>query len=413
MNRLLCAVACCVPLSLCAQLDSAGAPRTERHHRIQFSSFAAYQSTGIENGLVSAMFAGGEVSRELRQPTLDRLQPANRAGYGLGLELGYTWKAGLFGSSSLWPRISAAYRDQLGVAFSRDAFQVSFFGNKAFEGRTAELGPGRFDRQVYQTLAFGVGKGPLGPYVELGLVAGWQLDQGHVRRASLYTAPLGEFLEVDLDGSYTRSDTARTNAPRGLGGVINAGWSQQIRFLGNQAKFSIEARDVGLIAWGASSLSVQKDSLIHFDGFEIAGILDLDELVLNQHSLQDSLGLGYRAAPVSTWLPAQLTAALEFGRAHRSRDGETMHPYRLLAEHRFIPGFLPYAMAQRRFFVSDAFTMEGGVAAGGFGGIQAVFGASIWLGHSLNLDLFTHNLGGFLSDRATGKSLGLRLAATW
>ncbi len=413
MIRFLCVAACCAPLLLTAQSDTTGTPGNGPHHKIQFSAFGAYQSTAIENGLVSAMYVGGHVDRELRQRTLDRLRNANRGGYALGLELAYTWRASLFGRPSLWPRISAGHRDQLGVEFNRDAFQASFFGNKPFEGRIAELGPGRFSRQVYQTFAFGVARGIAGPYIELGLVAGWQLDHGNIRNASLYTAPAGEYLELGLDGTYRRSDTARTSLPRGFGGVVNAGWNRGIHLLGSAATISIEVRDLGFIAWSANSLTMEKDTVIRFEGFEMKGILDLDDLVLNEHALQDSLGFGYRPAPVSNWLPAQVSAALGFGRSHVTRTGETIYDYRITAQHRFMPGFLPYATAQRRFQLSDAVAVDGGIAAGGFGGVQAILGISAWMGHGLNFELLTPNLLGFFSDRATGKGLGMRLVAAW
>lgn len=403
-----------LPIWASGQVDSTSLPAMEAPaHRLTIGATGAYDSDALYNELVMGLYRGGRLSPEVRQRSLEAAGPRNRAGYALSATLTYSWGGGFLGHGNLAPRISLSHQSFLGLRFTDDAFLLSFFGNKQLEDRTAHIGPGAFRQTTFQQFRFGVEDRKTGSFLEVGVVNGSSLNEGRIQQADLYTSPSGQYLELDLDGSYRRSDTAAHAGSRGIGAAVAFRWRHAVNLLGHGCTISIGAADLGFIAWGTRSLAVDKDTLIHYAGLAVNGILDLDNLILDEHSLQDSLGLGFSAKGFSSILPAQVQAKLEFGKARTTTLGLQRHDYALAVEHRLLPGYLPHVAATRDFFVSDALVLGVGAGFGGFGGFRIRLGAEAGAGRHWTVGIHTDNALGFLPGRTRGKTLAFNAAWAW
>ncbi|MBK6410086.1 MAG: hypothetical protein IPF78_10350 [Flavobacteriales bacterium] len=155
------------------------------------------------------------MSSEVRQRTLDNMGNANRAGYELGGMATYAWGTNFSGRTGWMPRFSLAYQSVMGIRFTTDVYALSFFGNAGYEDLTAHLGPSAFEQVTYQTFGLGVEDRNSVSFVELAVVNGQALIAGQIAKADLYTAPFGRLLELQLNGEYHRSDTARNGFNKG------------------------------------------------------------------------------------------------------------------------------------------------------------------------------------------------------
>lgn len=401
------------PILASAQQDSVTTPDMSLQHRLTIDASAGYDSNVLGNDLVMGIYRGRVLGSDVRQRTLDDLGNADRAGYELVGRATYTWADSLFGRATWMPRISLAYQSVMGVRFAADAYALSFFGNAGFEDRTAHLGPGAFEQVNYQTFAIGIEGRNSGSFVELAFVNGRSLNAGRIQKADLYTAPYGRYLELQLDGEYHRSDTAGHNLSNGTGAAINMRWQHGFHLFRSPALLSLGVTDLGFIAWNHNSLSVRKDSTLRYEGVQVTDILDLDGLLVNSTTLQDSLGLDYSKGGVTRALPARAEARIGAGRFHKRSSFQGMWPYELSVVHRYLPGHIPHAAIVRNFILAGPMAISVGAGYGGFGDLRALAGLMGMLGKHLRIGVRTPNAIGLFSDQANGKAIALGLEAAW
>jgi hypothetical protein len=412
MNKLLGLVPVFFSVAAMAQQDTAGVASPSLH-RFTIEAVGGYDSNVLCNDLVTALYRGGDVGRDIRNRSLEHLGGMNRGGFLLGGRMTYAWGDSLFGVANWMPRISVAYNSILGMRFAKDAYTVAFFGNAGFEGGTAQLAPASLHWSNYQTLSVGIEDRRTGTYVELSVVNGQDLNAAQITRADLYTADDGRYLDLKLKGDLHQSDTTGNELSSGLGAAITMAWHKKLHLLGTDAELSIGVTDLGFIAWNNRSLSIKKDSTVHYEGVEVNDILDLDNLVVNTTSLQDTLGLGYTKGGFSTLLPAKLEGRLSFGTLGKPSPVRGLRAYELALEQRYLPGYLPYVTATRNLVATTWCAASVGAAFGGFGGLRATVGIDAVIKKQLRIGVFTPNAVGLCSSHAQGKAVSVRAELAW
>lgn len=399
-----------LPVSACAQTTDT----TSLRHRYTVEGIGGFDGNGMRNDIVMPMLFGGELGRDARQSALDGIGAMGRGGIELGARATATWGNHLFGSQNWQARTSVAWQYAVGARFSHDAFAVAFFGNAAYEDQTAHLGPLRFDQWHYQTLGFGIENARTGAYVELAVVNGTGSNSADVERADLFTAPYGRYLDLDLAGSYHRSDTAAgAGFSKGLGAAINAKWVKTGKIAGAPAAYAFQVTDAGFLAWNASSLSARTDSMIHFEGVRITDVFDLNGPLVDRTRLQDSLGLGFERGGYIRPLPARALATVRWGERRKPGHGADRYAYALSVDQRWIPGYIPRGRASRFLSLGRSFTLNVGAGYGGFGGWRALAGLEFANAHGITCSLTTSNVLGTALGGMVGKDLEFRIQAYW
>ncbi|MBK9075674.1 MAG: hypothetical protein IPL77_11980 [Flavobacteriales bacterium] len=165
-------------------------------------------ANAIYNELLLGLVNGGYLERELRQRSSDALTGMNRLGQVFQVRATVIAGDSIFHQPGLQWSVSASHQDQGGMRFRPDVFDLTFFGNAAYEDRTADLSNSAYERQIFQTLGMGLYWGRTGDHVRLDLVKGQSLNAVELEDATLYTAPDGRRLDVRLHGDYLQSDTA-------------------------------------------------------------------------------------------------------------------------------------------------------------------------------------------------------------
>lgn len=375
----------------------------EHAHLLSFDMNSLYDSNVLRNELVTAFWQGGSISREMRQRSAGTMSTLNRAGYILESSLSYSWGDSLFGRSSWRPRIAVAYHDVLGMRYPDDLYNVTFFGNAGYENDVADLAPADHERIRYQTVGFGMENRKNRTRIMLQLVSGQGLSASRVERADLYTATDGRYLQLDLDGDHRRSaDDGETGwRSRGIGAAVSA--RVNIPVPGVQLYLGVD--DLGAIAWNDEALHVTKDTVILYDGIQAEDVLDLDGVLLEPGSLQDTLGLGYEPGAFVRALPARAYAEIALIGAHHMR-------YEAVMDARYLPGYLPHgALSATHFFGRNA--VQAGVSFGGFGTWRLGVGFERICGRHLRVELKAPNVIGWASENAMGRSLALGAAFAW
>jgi hypothetical protein len=389
-------------------LDTLALKERRAQHFLELDASGLYDSNTLRNDLVLGLWKGNTLDRGVRQRSDGQQGRENRAGYLLEGQLSYAWGDTLFGTPHMRPRIAVGYHDVMGLRYASDLYHVTFFGNAEFENGTAHLGPTYLEQVRYQTFGIGFEDTDTRSYLMVQLVNGQALNAARIEQADLFTATDGRYLQLDLNGSYARSDTAPTSGfvTQGMGLALSAQVNVPVRLGKHAGKITLDVQDFGAIAWNGESLRIPKDSTISYDGIRVVDVLDLNGVLIGSTSLQDTLGLNYRKGGFLRPLPTRLAARFSITADHAMT-------YEAQVDVRNLPGYLPHALiaAQHRFAGRNALRAE--VSYGGFGDWRAGIGAERELVRGLRLGLRTSNALGWASGNARGKSLMLRLDYAW
>ena len=366
-----------------------------------------FDSNTLYNDLLLGLLRGETIDRLTRERSARALVDMNRFG-----ETG-DYRATYLGTDSLWgharwrPVISIAHHDVLGMRFTKDAYNLTFFGNKAYEGATADLSGCAHEQQRYQTLGVGVEDARTGSFLRLDAVNGQYLNASDIQEAGLFTAPEGYELDASVNGDYWRNDTAQVTdfgRSNGWGVAISGKWIRPLS-LGQRPSWLIAGvEDLGFIRW-RDALTMTKDSTIIYEGIQVDNIFDAGDLSLSNDDLLDTLGLHYERAPLMRLMPFTASAAVT------TRFNEFWYST-LSVDQRYAPGYVPHAsLAVARDF--DPVVASASLSYGGFGGLRLGLGFFAALSERVIIDLRTPNIVGLVSNEARGKSADASIRYVW
>ena len=357
--------------------DVVGSPfnTRKRRARLTIDALGMYDSNAIRNDLLMGLWRGGELSREVRELSQQELQGHNRAGYEGSFRASYTWGASLFGDKSMRPLVSVGYRDLMGMRFTDDLYNLTFFGNAAYEGKTAVLAPSAQEEQRYQTIGVGMKAANSESYFRLDLVNGQYLNAVHLQRADMFTAEDGRYIEAALDGTWSTSDTSGQRFSNGLGLGLSAGVQMNGRLFGRRLKVFLEVNDLGFIAWNGGSQRLVKNGIERYDGIYVDDIIDLDGSLVGEAQLLDTLELNTSAGGFLRPLPARVRASFSLlcrGCKFRSRP----RPEQFMVEQLAVPGYILHMRYTHSIAIGRRWLGYGQLSYGGFGGVR--LGAGAW-----------------------------------
>ena len=372
---------------------------------IRIQGSADYNSNTVFNELPLGIYRGGDLSRSIREPSLNALDgDQNTAGYFAEGRL--TWAGSLCSPErSKWrPLISIAHHELGGLRFTKDQFAITFFGNAAYENKTAELAPSGFEQIRYQTIGFGAQHRNNGSMVRVDLVRGNAFSSVDVQNATLFTATDGRELRTDVAGEYYASDTAGGSWDRsnGIGAALTGQWNTSFTLWTRKLRFGVGVEDLGFVAWNDRSVSITKDTLVTYEGWQVDNIFALDEVIIGKDVVLDTLGLRYKRGSVTRLLPfrAHLMLGMDLG--------NTGH-LALTVDQRYIVGYIPQIslMASRRF--GQRTQLGAVVSYGGFGALRVGLAAKHRIGKHVLLQISTPHVPGFFMARTCG--IGLSFGA--
>ena len=376
-------------------------------HQLVFRTRAMYDASSIRNELVSALWHGGNIDRELRERSANNGGGPERAGYLLEADLSYAGGDRLFGNERIRPLVSVGWRQVMGVRYSDDLYNLTFFGNGAHENATMALAPSAFEQVRYQTLGLGIQAVGSGSFIALHLVNGQDMSGARIRQADLFTATDGRYLNLALDGDHVRSADDGNNGwrSRGIGAALSFQWVRPFTAGRHGLCAVIGGSDLGITAWNRRSLSVRRDSTILYQGIRLDGVLDLDNVLISREGIQDTLGLGFKEGGFIRPLPGNVYASLRLDGAFRMR-------YQAEVDMRYLPGYLPHAvLSATRAHERVWYRAE--VSYGGFGGMRGGLMAGWHPCGGYWLEVGLRNVTGLMGGRMRGQALSVGMGYAW
>lgn len=249
--------------------------RTEMSRSMAFiTADGEFDASSINNTMSFKLATGRRLETSLIAENAGRQKAKNLVGYDVDVSAGYvSFDKPLFNKKNLFWYASYGYRDFLASSYSDHLFTLVGIGNKAFEGDTADANAFRIDRSRYDYLSAGVikyfgGERPSNLKIGVGVVRGINHLTVDAKRLQLYTAPYGEYLNVDADVDVRRHNYKNGSGYgtyNGTGAMIDAEYN--IRMSPGSA-ITVGVRNLGFVRW-KDGYEYSKDSSFRFDGWSV------------------------------------------------------------------------------------------------------------------------------------------------
>ncbi len=375
-------------------------------NRIEAEASFVFNANSVYNELPWALYQGGFIDRDLRQRSMDAVHEKARNAAGHALSARITWIGpDCFLKHPHWrPMVSAAHHDVEGMHFTDDLFEVTFFGNASFEGERADLGPSAYTQTRYQTLGFGINDDRSGSYVRLDLVNGQSIYKADAEWAGLYTGVDGRVLRASILGDFYQSDTASSafGGSNGLGLAFSGRWATTVRRTHRPIDLAFEVQDLGFARWNGNAVRIRKDTVITYEGFEVANIFDLDQLLIGEAQLRDTFGLQYSTGGFSSLLPFQASASASMELGHGWRGTAVI-------DQRYLPGYVPQVTFTGSHRCGSHALLGASLSYGGFGGLRIGLASRIRIGERVLVSIGSPHVPGFFlgTTRGAGLSFGV------
>lgn len=391
-----------------AQLDST------LKHELEFKAEGYFNSDAVTNKFFGALWRGAFLDDELKQDVLDRCWYISR--WGADLSMGLNWT---YTPDSLWGRAGLSMHVELndrllanGI-FSKDLFNVAFFGNAAFAGSVASLGNFRVNYLRYQQVQFGLDWDADSTHrahgFAISLLKGEEHFQLDVKRGDLFTAADGSFIDLDTKLQTFQSDTAQKGpgAFNGIGVSGDVYWEFPYITWYHGGVLAVSLYDLGFIAWNKRSMNHRLDSAFHFEGVEVDNLFDLQQGTFPQTN-PDSVwknNLHYATGAYVTWLPAilSITATTYYGKKFIVEKG---------INYRFNANARPFYYGSFSWNISQRILAGINVSYGGYGRFNSGLEAEFKIARRYKLNIHSFYLSGMgLPDKTGGLGGNFAFAA--
>jgi len=226
----------------------------------------------------------------------------------------------MLGSTNLGYRIGFGTRQFRSVRFSDDLYNLVFFGNKDYAGKTVNFDNTKFNLINFQELQFGFFKDyhdneiNIRGYFGINVLNGQQLQKLNVTKGSLYTADDGEFLDLDTKFKYYSSDMSHKKFGDINGMGLSCDAYLRIEDIKSKITFTFSSQDLGYIVWTKKSYEASIDTTIHFDGVEVNNVLTLGQSNLHGISKDSLMNILYSkndTNPIPISLPERITLEVQ------------------------------------------------------------------------------------------------------
>lgn len=371
--------------------------------RIGFTSDYFINSSSFTTQFLNKFYQGGYIDVALKDRVSARTKNSNR----VGAELNYGIYAA-FRLDSLSRRnrfnlfFSIRDRQHVDAHVPKDFYNVAFYGNAMYAGKTADLTSFSFNLLRYQQLQVGIFSTKLDSGARWGvgvsLLKGEHYYSVIAHKAQLFTSEDGQYIDFDTDIEMAQSNPSRKgiNAMNGLGAGLDIFFESPFQTARGKSKLMISVADIGLIRFNDQSVYRKQDSLFHYTGFQIKSIFDLqDSIFLNtsQDSIKNKV-VPAKKRSVTATLPATLNLSLEsaFGKHFRLTEG---------VRYVFNANTKLLAYVKASVYFNNRILISASAGYGGFGGFNCGIGLGADLGAGFALYAGSNNLEGYLLPTKT------------
>lgn len=335
-------------------------------------------ATTLPLSLSNKFIFGGHIDTDLKNLAQSKLNSNNLLGFEGTSALSYIGKTNkkLAGGKAFWG-IELSTNVLSYNNYSQDLFNLVFYGNAAYPDQNLN-----FDNALIQLNWFhklniitGFSSDRVGSFDAFQVMAkpfvafGVQHINHSFSRGNILTESTGETISVDMAAEFAFTDSSYSaTTPSGYGGGID------IAVLLKKGKHTLglNLEDFGIVSW-SDVHNYQIDTILDYEGFVVEDIFNLEDSLLTQESLLDSI-FSITNSNSSQALPFAVSIF------HQYDFSEKLN-LQSWVRYRHAANYLPFVMTRLNYNLGK---VEPGISAsyGGYTGFQAGINAEV------NLEIF-------------------------
>jgi len=338
----------------------------DKKHEFIFSVTADYGSTSLHKSLTQKLFYGGEITDEIKDRSLKLHKGINRFGSDLNAEIEYrNHSTNVFKNSNLGFVVKAGYFSFINALYSKDLYELTFYGNQNYLGDTAFLSGTKFSGLTYQKLGFGLLDKKSKSSISLNIYSLNNYTSANIRAAEIYQSSAIDTLVISYDGSA--QFTASTDFFSGFGVGLDADIRFSIPTKSNlPIYYQFMAKNIGIASFNNPLTNYEADTSITFTGLTFNQVLNGSSFLDSNYTVLDSLGVKKSQSNPVVILPG----FLQFSKlvdANSTRKLQEFYGVRLFLASAYTP--LVFAGVDYRITLSKKAKLNIGVN-GSYGGFS-------------------------------------------
>ncbi|HRG57368.1 MAG TPA: DUF5723 family protein [Bacteroidia bacterium] len=383
---------------------------TKKHFNIDIYGNLTAKSNAFPNDFYKQFYYGGYLSNEVKLNAAKDLKNVNRFGGDGDVSIQFRHNIDSIFKKTGWSYlVRIAERRHLNLEMTKDFFNVGFFGNAMYENKTAQLAKFQMDFISYQQAGLGVEKTLMikDNLHQLGLVGSYLIGRNAqkaiIDKANLFTAIDGEYLDLEINGKYNRTDSIKNkqlipNPTKGEGFSIDL-YYQLITI--EKHKLQLSVLDFGYLFWQNSAIAYQYDTLFRFEGIDIRNLIDINDSLINL-SKDTLVNLGKRSSTKS--FKTSLPTWFQVNYSHNLLPGKLALNF--VGRYRFNDVYLPFLAVGATYYFNKSTNASFNIGYGGYGSFNYAFIINQRVWRYFTVGLGTNQLEGLLMPKkANGQSI--------
>ncbi len=311
-------------------------------------------------------------------------------------------------------RFDIANLNRITSNFTKDAFNIAFYGNKSYAGKKADFTNSYYKSVTYQKINFGLFKhsndtlnnDKITYYAGFSLINGQDYKFAYLNNSNLFTSETGEYIDFNLQMTYAYAKNGKTDflENRGIGGAFNFNLTYENTKYNYFINLSLE--DLGIIKWSKYSYETFIDSNMHFEGVEIANVLDIENYSpgnLSKDSLMSNINKNTKRLSYTTGLNEKINLSISKNLTKNNLFTTIGIGYLYNTKEP-----LPVFYGRTNYIFNKRFAANLQIAYGGFSNIQYGLGLSFAI-NKFNLYVGSNNpLGFILTDLSYSQNIFIK-----
>ena len=250
---------------------------------IIFSSEINLETNAINGAIINEVFTSGHINNNLKNRIISLSEQSHTINLNLNTSFIYKEKI----NNELSYNFSFSDVNHVNTKFDNNILSLFLKGNAEYENEkldfaTTNIRINRYQQFKlfldYQKERYGVGLG-------LSYIYGNHNLTLISKRGSIYTAPNGEYLDLNYDVNSFVTDTSNLSPFEHNGNGISLDLTGSLMFLNH--KLDLYMLDLGYINWNNNSQNIYVDSAFIFNGVEVNNIFDFNDSILEISNIVD------------------------------------------------------------------------------------------------------------------------------
>lgn len=382
---------------------------TKKHFNLELSGNLTAKSNAFPNDFYKQFYYGGYLTDEVKQNAAKDLKNVNRFGGDGDVSLQFRHSLDSVFKQTGWSYLlRVAERRHINLEMTKDFFNVGFFGNSMYENKTAQLAKFQMDFISYQQVGLGIEKtmvvkdnlhqvGIVGSYL-----IGRNAQKAMINKANLFTAIDGEYLDLEIDGKYNRTDSLKNkqfipNPTKGEGFSVDL-YYQLIT--PEKHKLQLSVLDFGYLFWQNSAIAYNYDTLFRFEGIDIKNLIEINDSLINL-SKDTLINLGKKNSTKS--FKTSLPTWFQVNYCHNLLPGKLALNF--VGRYRFNDVYLPFLSVGVTYYYKKNTNALFSIGYGGYGNFNYALMLNQRVWKYFTVGLGTNQLEGILMPKkANGQS---------